>query len=45
MYGVISGRYPPAHLEIFKTPIEIYASMLITASAAAAVLTKRGSGS
>jgi hypothetical protein len=38
VFGVTSGRLPAAHLIIFKTPLNIYASMLISGLAAAALL-------
>ena len=38
VFGVTSGRLPAAHLIIFKTPMNIYASMLITGLSATALL-------
>jgi hypothetical protein len=38
VFGVTSGRLPAAHLILFKTPLNIYASMLISGLAATALL-------
>ncbi|MCP4603612.1 MAG: zinc ribbon domain-containing protein [Proteobacteria bacterium] len=38
IFGVITGRLPPAQLAIFKSPLQIYAAMLISAMAAASLL-------
>jgi hypothetical protein len=38
VFGVTSERLPAAHLILFKTPLNIYASMLITGLSASALL-------
>jgi hypothetical protein len=38
VFGVTSGRLPAAHLILFKTPLNIYASMLITGLSATTLL-------
>jgi hypothetical protein len=38
VFGVTSGRLPAAHLILFKTPLNIYASMLITGLSASNLL-------
>ncbi|MCP4197508.1 MAG: hypothetical protein GY762_10215 [Proteobacteria bacterium] len=38
VFGVTSGRLPAAHLVLFKTPLNIYASMLISGFSATALL-------